>query len=156
MGDISNNQKNTVGIEDILTGNDLIVNADGSIKVNQSIAPPLTSTPIDINEFDSVSSTVGVDTYYVITNSKVLTIQGMSGGAELHTSGSIVELFYDPDADLGVNLERVETVFVNGNSESATVQRDFIGDGTKRIVLRRRRYAANAKEMWGRWRGFEL
>lgn len=31
MSDISNNQKNTVGIENVTSGNDLVINADGSI-----------------------------------------------------------------------------------------------------------------------------
>jgi hypothetical protein len=118
-------------------------------------APPAASTPVDINIFGDVNSTSGVDTPYIITSGKTLTVQQLSGGAEAHTSGSIVELFEDPNGDLSV-LNRIETVFVNGDSQSVIVERSFVGDGTRRIILRRRRYAMNFKEIWGRWKGFEL
>jgi hypothetical protein len=142
--------------EDITTGDFVNIEADnGRLIVSQDPVAPPASTPVIINEFNSVDSTTGVDTYYTITSGDTLTIQQLSGGAEAHTSGSIIELFYDPDADLGVNLDLIETVFVNGDSQQVSVGQSFTGDGTARIVLRRRRYAANAKEMWGRWIGFE-
>lgn len=126
-----------------------------NIAVISAVSAPPGTTPIDINIFGDVSSTAGIDTFFVITSGKTLTIQALSGGSEFHSSGSVVELFHDPDADLGVNLERIETIFVNGDSDSVIVDRKFVGDGTARIVLRRRRYANSAREIWGRWRGFE-
>lgn len=141
-------------IEDSTTGDNLKVNPDGSINVaGQVISVPPNTTEVDQNVFGSVSSTTGVDTIYVIPNGETLTIQQLSGGAEEHTSGSIIELFEDPNGNLSV-LNRIETVFVNGDSRQVTVQREFVGDGTRRIILRRRRYASNAKEIWGRWRGY--
>jgi len=142
-------------IEDAITEDALIINPDGSINIAGTviITPPGASA-VDVNEFSTISSTTGIDTLYTITNTKTLTIQAMSGGAEEHTSGSIVELFEDPNGDKSV-LNRIETVFANGDSRAVIVQKDFVGDGVRRILLRRRRYAANSKEMWGRWRGFE-
>lgn len=141
-------------IEDGITGDNLKVNPDGSINIaGQVITVPPNTTEVDQNVFGNVDSTTGVDTVYTIPNGETLTVQQLSGGAEEHTSGSIVELFEDPNGDLSV-LNRIETVFVNGDSKQVVVQKSYVGDGTRRIVLRRRRYAANAKEMWGRWRGY--
>lgn len=37
MADISNNQKNTIGIENVTSGNDLVVNSDGSVNTKTTI-----------------------------------------------------------------------------------------------------------------------
>jgi hypothetical protein len=155
MADISLNESDEVTIASSDGVNKLIVNSDGSINTVSSLSIPSSGTSVTRNEFGSVSSVTGVDTYYTITNGKVLTLQRFTGGAEPHQSGSVIELFYDPNGDLS-SLTRIETIFVNGSSGQVSIYQSFIGNGTRRIVLRRRVYASSAREVWGRWEGFEL
>jgi len=133
----------------------LAINSDGSINTAIINPPaPVDATPVNISAFGDVASTAGVDTYYTITNAKTLTIQTLLAGAEYEVSGSIVELFYDPNGDLTV-LTRISTIFVNATSDTAPVQQIFIGNGTRRIVLRRRGFGASAREMFAQWFGYE-
>jgi hypothetical protein len=95
-----------------------------------------------------------VDTLYTITNAKTLYIQRLSGGAETSTRGSIVELFYDPNGDLSV-LTPIEDIYVNGSSDQKDLFEPFAGNGTRRILLRRRQFGGGFYEITGRWEGYE-
>lgn len=156
MADIISEEVNEVIIRDSTTSNyELKVNSDGSINA-AIVQPPAPSNavPVNISAFGDVASTAGVDTYYTITNGETLTIQYLLAGAEYDASGSVVELFYDPNGNLSV-LTRISTVFVNATSDSAPVQQIFTGNGTRRIVLRRRGFGANAREIFAQWFGYE-
>jgi hypothetical protein len=107
-----------------------------------------TATPSD------VSTTAGSDTYYTITNAKILTIQSFAGGAEETTGGSAIDLYYDPNGDLSA-LTWVDTLYVNGEDSQHSIGEEFTGNGTRRMVMRRRGYTASAREMSGRWYGYE-
>lgn len=156
MADISLNESDEVTIADASGFNKLTVNGDGSINVQVgNVVVPPTGTTVSTNVFGQVSSTAGMDTYYVITNGKTLTLQRFTGGAEPHQSGSIVELFYDANGNSSI-LTRIETVFVNGVSIQVGINQSFVGNGTKRIVMRRRVYASASREVWGRWEGYEI
>lgn len=155
MADLQNREKGRTVIEDGSTGTDLKVNADGSINAAIVIPPaPVAATPVNVSVFGDVASTAGVDTYYTITSGKNLTIQTILAGAEYDSAGSVVELFYDPNGNLSV-LTRLSTEFVNAASTNAPVQQMFIGDGTRRIVLRRRGFTATAREIFAQWIGYE-
>ena len=156
MADISNNQKNTTGIEDVSTGHDLKVNSDGSINAAIIQPPaPVDATPVNVSAFGDVASTSGEYTYYTITNGKELTIQYLLAGAEYDSAGSVVELFYDAAGDFS-SPTRLSTQFVNAASVSVPVQQSYTGNGTRRIVLRRRGYTATAREMFAQWIGYEV
>ena len=157
MADLSFSQSaDPVAIFNDQSGHEVAVNADGSINVQvANVATPPAGTTVSVNVFSTVNSTTGIDTFYTITNGKTLTLQRFTGGAEPHTSGSIIELFYDPTGD-GSALQRIETVFVNGMSIQVGINQSFTGNGTRRIVLRRRVYASAARELWGRWEGYEI
>ena len=143
-------------IEDSESGANLRVNGDGSLNTIPLVNPPapLNTTPVNISAFGDVASKTGVDTYYTITNTKTLTIQSFVAGAEYDSAGSVVEMFYDPNGDLSV-LTRISTIFVNGQSDNTPVQQTFTGDGTRRVILRRRGYGANGREIFGQWFGYE-
>ena len=141
----------------IKTGSNILaVNADGSIKTVPLIIPPAPtgSTNVVRDGFDDVADTAGIDINYIITNLKTLTIQVLIAGAETTTGGSLVELFEDPSGT-GAPLTRISSLFVNGQGDNAPVNQEFIGDGTRRIILRRRGYSGNAREMFAQWIGFE-
>jgi hypothetical protein len=132
------------------------INTDGSINVQVGgIVTPPAGTTVSVSQFGSVSSTTGIDTFYTVTNGKTLTLQRFTGGAEPHQSGSIVELFHDTNGNLSV-LNRIETVFVNGDSAQVGINQSIIGNGVGRILMRRRTYTASSREVWGRWEGFEI
>ena len=67
----------------------------------------------------------------------------------------MIELFEDPNGDLSV-LNVLDVIFASGLSDQHDLNAEFIGDGTKRIILRRRRLSGGSKEVFGRWEGFEL
>jgi hypothetical protein len=155
MADLDGAQHGRTGIEDVNTGNDLVVNSDGSINVvNVSVSTPTTADQVIQENFGNISTTTGTDTIYTITNTKTLVIQIFSAGSEAATGGSVTELFEDPNGDLSV-LNRIGTIFSNGDNANESIQQEFSGDGTRRIVLRQRGYIASAREMFGRWQGYE-
>ena len=148
--------KGNVIISDPTTdANNLVVNDDGSINVaNVAISTPVTATQIIEENFASIATTSGIDTTHTITNATTLTIQQFTSGSEEKTGGGVTELFEDPNGDLSV-LNRIESIFTNGSSSNSIIGQDFIGDGTRRIVMRQRGYTSNSREMFGRWQGFE-
>lgn len=136
--------------------NILAINADGSISTVPLVTPPAPTgaTGVIRDDFSDVADTSGVDITYTVTDLKTLTIQVLVAGAETTTGGSIVELFEDPSGT-GSPLIRISSLFVNGQSDNAPVHQDFIGNGTRRIILRRRGYSGSAREMFAQWIGFE-
>ena len=146
-------------VDPTTVANKMAVASDGAIYVNASVSSippiPIDSTQIITRAFSDVASTAGEDTYYTVTNGKTLTLQLFSAGSEESTGGSAVELFEDPNGDLSV-LTQIAIGFVNGQSAQGSLgNTSYVGDGTLRIVLRRRGYSANAREMAGSWVGYE-
>ena len=157
MADLSNKDKGEITIVDPdYNDQELHVNSDGTINVVPILNPsaPANTTPVVVSAFGDVASTTGSDTYYTITNGYTLTIQIFLAGAEYDSAGSVVELFYDPNGDLSV-LTRISTLFVNAASDNAPVNQEFTGNGTRRIVLRKRGYTGTAREIFGQWIGYE-
>lgn len=132
------------------------VNTDGRLLV--SVEPPTsppTSTPVDDVQQSDVAGVV--DTFHVIGAGKFLNLQIFSGGAEGNVSGSKIEVFYDPDGDLGVNLLLIDVAYVNGanSGEPQNFISPVVGDGTARMVLRRTNLSGGSTEIFGKWEGFE-
>jgi len=155
MADLATTETSEVTLASFDGINKLAVNSDGSINVQTNVAsPPMATTAVIQENFGNIATTSGIDTIFTITNEKTLTIQHFSAGSKNATSGSVTELFEDPNGDLST-LNRIDTLFTNGSSTLASVFQQFTGDGTRRIVMRQRGYTASAREMFGRWRGFE-
>ena len=139
-----------------ITGNfEPVKTKSNRLLVSQELSSPANTTAVVQSAFGDVATTTGEDTIYTITNGKTLTIQRLSAGSEETTGGSVVELFEDPNGNL-TGMTRIETIFTNGNSGNVDIGLDFIGNGTRRIVLRRRGFTSSAREMFGRWQGFEV
>lgn len=142
-------------IEDADTLTNMIVNANGSINVtNVDVDPPVNTTPVVITAFGSVASTAGDDTFYTIPNGVNVTLQQLDGGSEENVGGSVIELFHDPNGNL-TGMTRLGVLYVNGSSNELPLAQTFTGDGTARIVLRRRGFSTGGREMFARWKGFE-
>lgn len=154
MGDKDRQGDQEVNIVDQDSQVPVGITLDGRLKTSQIVDTPVGTTEVTQEEFDDVSTTSGDDNTYTITNGETLTIQRFSAGSEEQTGGSVVELYEDPNGDLSV-LNIIEAIFVNGNSRQADVGQQFEGDGTRRIVMRRRGFTGNAREIFARWIGFE-
>ena len=115
-------------------------------------APPET-TSIKQTEYGLVSGSH--DNVYVIPNGETFILQRfMAGSIEAAIGGSSVELWYDPDGDAGVNMEIIDVLFVNGTSDFHDLHEDYIGDGTKRIIMRRNKIGGGSTTIFGRWEGY--
>jgi hypothetical protein len=68
MSDINNNQKNTVGIENITSGNDLVVNSDGSINVVDSSSSLSFQKKLYLVSFDFNLATTGEKLVFLLRN----------------------------------------------------------------------------------------
>ena len=154
MADLSPTETSEVTVASSDGGNKLIVNSDGSINVSSAVSTPPTSTSVITTAFGTVATTSGTDTNYTITNAKTLTIQQFTAAAEDETGGAAIDLFYDPNGDLSV-LTRIETIIINGSTYQTSLNQSFTGNGTRRIVMRRRGYTASSREVFGRWQGYE-
>lgn len=157
MADLPTTESSEVTVADSAGIYKLTVNSDGSINVNPLSTPPtpINATDVIVSAFSSVASTAGIDTYYTITSGKILTVTTFLAGAEADNSGSVAEIFYDPNGNL-TNMIRISTLFLNGDSDNTPVSQDFTGNGTRRLVLRRRGYTANGREMFSQWIGYEV
>ena len=129
------------------------VDSSGRLQISQQVQAPVGTTAISRTRFDGVSTTH--DYLYTITNGKSLTITRFSGGCESSTNGSDIELYEDPNGDLSV-LNIIDVIFVSGISGQHDLLATFIGNGTRRILMRRKRLDGGAKSMFGRWEGFEI
>lgn len=147
---------NTIGkckIQGDVSANVAEVDSSGRLLTSSLAVVPPASTEVVIEDFDNVTTTS--DNEYTITNGKVLTISRFIGSAEADTTGgSVVELYEDPNGDKSV-LNIIDVIFTGGNSFEHNLSQDFTGDGTRRIVLRRRRLSGGAVEVFGKWQGFE-
>lgn len=137
-------------------GNILDVNSDGTIGVVPTApSAPAAATVVDQSELGNVASTTGDDLEYTITNGTVLTVQILQGSAEAETGGSVIELFEDPNGDKSVLNQIGIPLVLDGAFDEQTISTNFTGDGTRRIILRRRGFTASSREVNGRWIGFE-
>ena len=116
------------------------------------LTTPPDTTAVVRTAYSSVSTTS--DDLYTITNLKTLVIQRFSGGAQGSTDGSVIELYEDPNGNLSV-LNIIETAFVNSSSQQVGVSTEFVGDGTRRILMRRKNFLGGSRSLFGRWEGYE-
>ena len=142
-----------INLIDQSTGIPVKVDASGRLLV--SIAPPTpppATTPIEIIAFSIMGDSV--DTFLTITNGKILTVTQFRAGSETSNKGTKVELFEDPNGDLSV-LNLIDVIFINGNSNSNALNKNFVGNGTRRMLLRRTHLTGGFIQIFGAFRGFE-
>jgi hypothetical protein len=126
---------------------------DGRLNIQNVVTTPPLTTPVVRLEKGNISTTTGTDNTYTIPSGVTLTIQRLSGGAETTNAGSIVELYEDPNGDLST-LNTIEDIYFNGGSGQKDLGVKYDGDGTRRIVLRRRNFGGGTNECTARWEGY--
>lgn len=153
MGDISRKGDVQVRIVDPTNQYEAKVDSSGRLLVSQEAATPADTTEVRQTAQSSINS--AADTIYTITNGKTLTIQILSAGSEANTTGgSKVELYEDPNGNL-TGMVLISVIYVNGNSFQNSLSISYVGNGTRRIVMRRNAFAGASREVFGSWKGFE-
>ena len=139
---------NNVVITDPINANyQAFVDASGNLKVT---TPPPTP-PVNIIEYDAVGTVH--DSYYTIPDLKTLVITRLLSGSEMTNAGSSVLLYLDPDGT-GLNLELITAQFSNGSNATSDLGLPVIGNGIKRILLRRNAFGGGARIILGQWTGY--
>ena len=114
--------------------------------------PPANTTPIILTGFDAVAGEV--DEEYIITNGKTLVIGRLLAGAAGMNKAGRITLYDDPDGT-GTTMIAISTLYVNASSEIADLSEKFVGDGVRKIRLRRSNFGGGSVEMYARFEGYE-
>ncbi len=132
---------------------DLLASSDGRLLVS---TPPPTNptgtTPIEDIQLSDENST---DNHFVvIPTGQAVTIQRFKAGGEGDNRGNAVYLFYAPNGNTS-GLVLIEVLYVDGSSRQIDLNyTSAVGDGTKSILLRRKRLSSGMREIFGKWEGY--
>lgn len=133
-----------------------------AVKVDSSgrlLVSPEAATPIDTTEVVRVAQSSinsDADTLYTITDGTTLVLQVFQAGAELNSiGGSKISLYEDPNGNLSV-LNLIVVLYVNGSSAEASISTTLTGNGTRRLLMRRSVFSGSSREVFGRFKGFEI
>jgi len=129
------------------------VTPNGRLKVSQEPPePPEGTTGVIITEYGTVAGEDDIE--YLIPMGETLILQRFSGGGAQTQGGNVIELWYDPDGDAGENMEIIDTIFCDGSSDQHDLNDSFLGDGTKKIRMNRKRLSGGSVMLFGRWEGY--
>ncbi len=126
---------------------------DSSGRLLVATPPPVNppdTTPVVITAFGDVNG--NVDSSYTITNGKTLHISRLLAGAEETTKACRVTLYENPS---GTTLNLIATLYVNGSSDRFDLSQIFVGNGVRKIILRRTNLGTGSKEVFARFEGYE-
>lgn len=132
------------------------VTNEGKLKVEATIltTPPAGKTLVVGNAYNAITATT--DTYYVIPNGATLVINYLEGGGVPSTQGSGVGLYYQPNGNATGEVMITVPIISNGVHYQKTIEWTCpsVGDGTRRIALRRIRYDSVSRFVSAEWRGY--
>ena len=144
---------NTVTIKDG-EGNAYLAKVDASGRLlvsSQTVSPPDT-TPVTNTYYSSMAGTI--DSFYIIPNGETLIITKFSASGEVDvTAGNAVELYYAPNGNT-TGIQIIDVIFTSGNADQHDLNESYIGNGTRAILIRRRRLSGGSKNIFGRWEGY--
>jgi len=128
------------------------VDPTGRLLVSTQTVTPISATPVVQLQSGSVSGTANY--FYIIPNGVTFTITKFAASSEVEQqAGNVVELYYAPNGNtIGIIL--IDTIYSSGNSDQHDLDVSYIGNGTRAILLRRRRLSGGAKEIFGRFAGY--
>jgi hypothetical protein len=112
---------------------------------------PSGGTKVSTVVYNAISS--DSDSIYTIPNGETLIIQSLTGGCEFKSQGSSIELWYDPNGN-GSGMTIIDVLHVNGTSDQHSIYASYVGNGTRKIRLRRRAYGGGSREVFSRWEGY--
>ena len=115
---------------------------------------PPDKTSVRKTELGLVSGSSHSDNEYVIPNGETLKLQRFTCSAE----GDINKyskslLYYAPSGSID-GTEEVLALSYLGDTFTTNLSEEFVGNGTKKIIMRRERMDAGEREMYARWVGY--
>lgn len=128
--------------------------ADGRLIVSTLTVAPAGTTAVNRFADGNIGALATVETVYIITNGKTLTIQSFGGGAATSNAGARVELVERPTG-LPASDVVVDVGYANGNNFQFLLSRTFVGDGTRQIVLKRINSGGSPTRAAAKWSGYE-
>lgn len=138
------------------SGNIAEVTADGRLKVDMTpVAPPDTTSVLEsVNSV--LANTTPVDTYYVIPTGEQLIIQTLEGNTSTSAQGSTISLWYQPNGSAAGEIQITLNIQVNGSNyiKSINWTCPALGNGTRRIALRRQRNDSTSRSVGAEWKGY--
>ncbi|MFQ3675717.1 MAG: hypothetical protein SNJ64_04160 [Endomicrobiia bacterium] len=137
-------------------GNIAKITPDGRLKVDTLAAIPTAKTEVKITINTILSTTTPVNTYYVIPNGVRLTIVSLEGNTSVSAQGSSISLWYQPNGSSVGEIEITLNIQVNGNNYIKNINWTCpdLGNGIRRIALRRQRNDSTARSVGAEWRGY--
>ncbi len=150
-----------ISIKDPIDGYFVSVTSSGELKVvNPPPSTPAGTTSINQGEVVYPGKNGGEeDIMYTISTGSTLYLQRFTGGTEATSvtgAGGKIELWYDPDGDMGGNAELINVAYLTTNNFQYDLALSYVGDGTKRIVLRATNWSSsNGKEFAMFFDGYE-
>jgi len=131
---------------------EISVSDDGKMQVATPPAEaPANTTPV--SQIAQSDMTGTVDLNYVIPSGVTLRLQRFIGGAEGNGTASKVEIFYDP-AGNGTGMTLIAVGYVADSNFQFDLSESFVGNGTRKIKMRRTRLDAGTREVFGKWSGY--
>jgi len=156
-----NSTSNRINTQTIITDGttDAEVTGDGRLKVDVTTpSAPSGTTPVNRGTLSEIASGSTVDDLYTITNGDTLTILSFTGSSASNSASSkgAIEftLYEDPNGDLSV-LNLIKAAHLEDGNFQFLLNRDFVGDGTRRILLRVEELAGQTLRVSRFWDGFE-
>ena len=131
--------------------NTVQVDTTGRVVISTQSLIPIGTTEVSNIYYSSMAGTV--DSFYVIPNGVTLRLTKFAAGAEDPASGNVIELYYALNGTT-VGIQIIDAIFSSGNSNQHDLNKSYIGNGTRAILLRRRRLSGGAKEIFGKWEGY--
>ncbi len=154
----------SVTIEDANDSNKKVfVDASGRLLVAlPPPSPPVGTTEVKQTKFDDVNGNSADYDYYVIPSGETVRIQKLLGSSEDRGKDTYVALWLDNNGDTPTGSQRdghpnwvlIAMAFTNISNVNFDLNEEIIGDGTKRVVLHRRRMEAGRRLVFARWQGY--
>lgn len=117
------------------------------------VVPPGTTRVVDVTQ-ELVSGFF--DTTYLIPSGKILTVQRVFCASSLslgNVVSSKIDLYDDPNGD-GTVLNLITTLYTIGALVDIFINEQFVGNGTRRVRIRRTTLDVGAREIYARWEGY--
>jgi len=129
------------------------IDETGRLHVSTAAPAPPDTTSISNTQKSNMTGTV--DSFTIIPSGHYIQLTLFQAGSEYDSvAGSNAEIYYAPNGTT-TGIELIAAIYVNGSSNQFDIT--YItpeGDGTKSILLRRRRLGGGAKEIFAKWGGY--
>ena len=144
-----------VFVTDPVSGAQARVTPDGRLGVSQAPRVPDGKTAVGASMAGSVNGFASLVSTYVIPSGRTLRVQWFEyGGAGGAGNCSRVSLYYAPTGTITSGQAPITCGYVTCGSGWTPLDAEYVGNGTAAIVMQRSRLDAQARELYGAWKGY--